>query len=262
MSVFSDKQYPVWFIVVAAVTTLVIALYAVRPLRTFTSPEGEKYVGGITIDGLDEIPFLVSFDKSSQSANFIFFDEHIPVQTIAINSMGSLLGTVKKPLPVTLYGRQYELTGVGGVSSIKGRVTGERGVLLGRWYAHEAQQMAATDTPKIASNVVTWKQSQELMKLKTKEEKDLNELNDEQQKLKETLIQQASIQTEGGRKLARAKRELDDKTLFHKKITNDLTLTRGRIVLVQKISPQGKFLSLSRQSLKDEAQWFFESAKV
>ena len=84
MSVFSDKQYPVWFIVVAAVTTLVIALYAVRPLRTFTSPEGEKYVGGITIDGLDEIPFWFHSIKvlSQQILSFlmsIFLSKLLPL---------------------------------------------------------------------------------------------------------------------------------------------------------------------------------------
>jgi hypothetical protein len=262
MTVYSEKRYPVWFIVVVSITTLLITLYAVRPINSLVLPKDGTYIGSLSMSGLDEAPFLAEIDRSKNILQMTFFHRDISPQKNDLVVTPSLFGTSFKPPRILIFGKEYNFTG-NSVSQddAKGYLSSDRGQSVGHWYLRKVAYLPTVSKDTASSYVTTWKQSQELLKLKTKENHEYALLKTDQQKLKEILAQQSAIQVEGGRKLARARRELDEKSLAKKKTTAELSVLRGRIILAQKLSPQGKFLALSRISLKEEASWFFQGAK-
>jgi len=259
MTVFSERRYPVWLIVITAVALLSLALYLVRPIKSLTLPEDGRFIGIMAMKGADDIPFLLDVSREKGTMGITFFHQDMQSYAGELKRAPSLWSYVVRAPELSLFGQSYLLTGnVADSDQAHGFLTNYRGHPAGTWDVTRVHQVTSVDKQVALSYVTTWKQSQELSKLRAKEETELALVEAEDQRLKETLERQAAIQTEGGRKLARARRELDEKTLAKKKVVTDLNILRGRVVLAQRLSPQGKFVALSRQSLKDEAAWFFK----
>lgn len=259
MTVFSERRYPVWLIVITAVAVLSLALYLVRPIKSLTLPDDGQFIGIMAMKGADDIPFLLDVSREKETLGLTFFHQDMQSYVGELRRAPSLWSYVVRAPELFLFGQSYLLTGnVADNNRAHGFLTNYRGHPAGTWDVTRVKRVASVDNQVALSYVTTWKQSQELSKLRAKEEGELADVEAEEQRLKETLVRQAAIQTEGGRKLARARRELDEKTLAKKKVVTELSVLRGRVVLAQRLSPQGKFVALSRQSLKEEAAWFFK----
>ena len=260
MNDYRERTYPAWLIFLVSISGLCfVLLYVSRPI-SFPDLEPGDYLGEARIES-QEIPLLIRVTKDPSvegvflsNAKDTFFK-----QPLEINHVPFFTKTFR-PVNIPFGGQTIKLHGAivkdNGVEGVFSKVDGTK---LGTLSASkvQSQQMGERDV----SSLTVWKQFQELSRLRAIEQEKLDVETDEQKRIREIIQAKKLIVDEGTRILGASQKLLDEKNTARKKLEAEVQVLRGRVVLAQRLSPQGKFVTLSRQSLRAESDWFLRAVQ-
>ena len=269
MSFFSEKQIPTWAIITGGIVVIVVTLAAVSLPKTFPRLKSGSYLGVAHIadagQPAQEIPFMISVAGDEDSVSIQTFTASVEAPQLQhLIKTYRFLRTAVNPITFPLGSDRFHL--IGRLTDDLGKAAGkivsnDNSYAVGTWSITPIEP-ATSDTNRLRTSGTMWKQVQELTKIRDAEDQHGANQKDEISRLQQTLTTQLEIKREGEKKLALSIKAVDEAATKKKKLDTELQVLRGRIMLAQKLSPQGKFYALSRRAFQNEARWFTTLARV